>query len=309
MHSRPLCIYHANCIDGFTAAWAVWLRFGDKADYLPAAYGDTPPDVTGRDVFIVDFSYKRPLLLEMAKLARTVLVLDHHKSAAADLEPNTIGNCVEVGASIDAVGLTCTMANYEGYLAAGGDIPTVNVLFDMDRSGAGIAWDFFHPDSPRPGLVNYIEDRDLWRFALPWTRAVTTHLFSFDYDFGLWNHLREELDAAPAAFASHGETLERKHKRDVAAVLKATQRTMFIGGLDVPVANAPFTMASDAGHEMALGHPFAAVYWDTAEHRHFSLRSNDQGVDVSVIAAGYGGGGHRNAAGFKVPRDHPLAQL
>jgi len=80
-----ICIYHGNCADGFTAAWAVWKRFGDSVEYIPGVYGESPPDVTGKNVVIVDFSYKRPVLLEMTKTARTVLVLDHHKTAEADL--------------------------------------------------------------------------------------------------------------------------------------------------------------------------------------------------------------------------------
>lgn len=75
---------------------------------------------------------------------------------------------------------------------------------------------------------------------------------------------------------------------------------MVIGGYKVKVANLPYTFSSDAGHELALGNPFGACYWDTPEGRVFSLRSTDEGIDVSSIAASYGGGGHRNAAGFKL---------
>ena len=64
---------------------------------------------------------------------------------------------------------------------------------------------------------------------------------------------------------------------------------------------------SDAGHLMAQGEPFAACYWDTLDGRVFSLRSTDEGLDVSAIASEYGGGGHAQAAGFKVPREHALA--
>ena len=85
------------------------------------------------------------------------------------------------------------------------------------------------------------------------------------------------------------------------------QRRMVIAGHDVPTASLPYTLTSDAGHLMAQGEPFAACYWDTDEHRCFSLRATDDGMDVSEIAAQYGGGGHAKAAGFKVPRSHALA--
>ena len=51
----------------------------------------------------------------------------------------------------------------------------------------------------------------------------------------------------------------------------------------MPVACLPYTMASDAGELLAQGEPFAAVYWDTADHRQFSLRSRDGGMDVATI--------------------------
>lgn len=81
---------------------------------------------------------------------------------------------------------------------------------------------------------------------------------------------------------------------------------MVIDGFDVPVANLPYTLSSDAGHLMAQGEPFAACYWDTPAGRVFSLRSSDAGEDVSAVAKTYGGGGHRNAAGFQVPHSHTL---
>jgi len=97
-----------------------------------------------------------------------------------------------------------------------------------------------------------------------------------------------------------GGAIERKHFKDLAELLKVTTRRMKIAGHDVPVANLPYTMSSDAGHQLAQGEKFAACYWDTPDGRVFSLRSSDDGLDVSEIAKLFGGGGHRNAAGFKL---------
>ena len=105
-----------------------------------------------------------------------------------------------------------------------------------------------------------------------------------------------------------GAAIERKHHKDIAELVKVCRRRMVIGGTEVWVASLPYTLTSDAGHLMAQGEPFAACYWDTADGRVFSLRSQDDGADVSAIAAQYGGGGHVHASGFKVPRDHELAQ-
>lgn len=300
--AKPLCIYHGNCADGFTAAWAVWKRFGDTFDYHPGVYQDAPPDVAGRDVVIVDFSYKRAVLLEMANSARSVFVLDHHKTAAEDLA----GFLGPVGYNPDALAQQFDEQR----------MPPISVLFDMNRSGAGIAWDFFHPGKPRPRLIDYVEDRDLWRFNLPGSRAFSANLFSLAYDFHIWDRVARasDDDRKLQAFIDEGEAIERKHHKDVAELVKALKRDMTIGGYRVPVANLPYTLTSDAGHLMceewngdwhddgvsAAMPPFAACYWDTPKGRVYSLRSVGN-FDVAAIAAKYGGGGHKNASGFTLP--------
>jgi hypothetical protein len=151
---------------------------------------------------------------------------------------------------------------------------------------------------PRLPLIDRLEDRDLWRFRFPDTRAIQVTVFSHPYDFAVWDHLMtSHLDT----LRTEGEAIERKHHKDVAELVGATRRTMIIGGYVVPVANLPYTLTSDAGHLMCQGQPFAACYLDTPKGRSFSLRSTDAGVDVSGVAQIFGGGGHRNAAGFLAP--------
>ena len=313
---KIVVIYHGNCADGFTAAWACREKFGDEAEYVPAHYGNEPPDVTDRDVILVDFSYKNDVLRRLARKARSVLVLDHHKSAAEDLadDPRTApGPAIlrmdnwEQPLTWDRVRAAVEMDRNEGITGCCG--ATIYAYFDMHRSGAGIAWDFFHPNTPRPHLVNHVEDRDLWRFALPCTREIQSAVFSYPYDFEVWDRLADSFDSfGHSALASEGAAIERKHHKDVAELVKVCQREMTISGHVVPVASLPYTLTSDAGHLMAQDKPFAACYWDTADRRVFSLRSTDDGMDVAAIAESFGGGGHARASGFQVPRDHPLAQ-
>jgi len=310
-----ICIYHGNCADGFTAAWAVWKRFGDSVEYIPGVYGESPPDVTGKNVVIVDFSYKRPVLLEMTKTARTVLVLDHHKTAEADL--------AQGGGEqrFMAMGIFTGPVHWQRYLDNLAQDEMENVgclvytLFDMERSGAGIAWDFFHPDTRRPNLVNYVEDRDLWRFKLEQSRECNAFIFAHAYTFENWELMELLLETNPSAAMDGGAAIELKHHKDVAELVAKLRREMVIGGQWAPVANLPYTLTSDAGHLMCgpyaspnlqgemVTPPFAACYWDTPDGRVFSLRSDDSqgGADVSEIAKSYGGGGHKNAAGFTMP--------
>lgn len=313
---KPLCIYHGNCADGFTAAWAVWKRFGDAFDYHAGVYQNPPPDVTGRDVVLVDFSYKREVMRAMRghgrNKARSVLVLDHHKSAAEDLSVQDGNFCINIANWTGPLTWDRHLENAAMDLNEGA-VDSVYCLFDMHRSGAGIAWDFFHPGVARHPLVNYVEDRDLWKFSLPGSRNIAAFVFSYHYEFPLWDEMARFVEHAQPEAERAGAAIEQKHHKDVKELVAALRQEMVIGGHWVPVANLPYTLTSDAGNLMCSAYqspnlqgeivtpPFAACYWDTAEGRVFSLRSVEGGLDVSEIAKQYGGGGHRNASGFRLP--------
>lgn len=275
----PLVIYHHNCADGFGAAWVFHHYFrvatiGRYPKFVPGRYGYAPPDVAGREVYLVDFSYKRDVVAKMIDQAARVTLIDHHQTAIQDL--------------------------------AG--LPGLISYTDMHRSGATLAWDYLFPREARPLLLGHIEDRDLWRFKLAHTREIGAAIFSLPYDFETWDRLMAADAHDLVALTAQGAAIERKHRKDVAELVATCRRHITIAGHQVPVASLPHVFASDAGQLMSAGQPFAACYWDTAEHRQFSLRSSDAGLDVAAIAEGFGGGGHRNAARFRVTRDHELAR-
>ena len=286
--NRPLVIYHGNCADGFSAAWCFWRKYGNGADYVAGVYQQDPPDVTGRDVFLVDFSYKRPVVEAMLAKANSVTLIDHHKTAMEDLRP--------------------LFEPHEFERLAHGTEPRHRWYCDLNRSGATLAWDYLFPAEDRPLLLGHVEDRDLWRFKLPGTREIQAYVFSHEYSFELWDKLMGADQVELLKMTAAGAAIERKHHKDVAELVGVCKRRMVIGGHDVPVASLPYTLVSDAAHLMARGEPFAACYWDTAEGRTFGLRATDEGLDVSEVAKLYGGGGHAKAAGFKVPRRHDLAR-
>lgn len=273
---KQLVIYHANCTDGFTAAWCFHHAAPDTFDFLPASYGQQPPDVAGRQVYLVDFSYPREQLLAMAEAAAGVTVLDHHQSAEAAL--------------------------------SGLSHPKLHIHFDMQRSGAGMAWDFLFPQQHRPRFLGFVEDRDLWRFSFVETKASHAYLGSVPHTFEKWDEIMLGNITQQTIALAQGEALVRLVEKQVADAVRSTQRSAVIGGQIVPMANVPGFLASDAGHFMNEGVPFAATYFDTEQRRCFSLRSRPDGADVSLIAGQYGGGGHKHAAGFSVPREHELAR-
>ncbi len=271
--SKKLCIYHGNCLDGFAAAWAVRHSLADSVEFYKGIHQQPPPVVDGRDVVLVDFSYKRSVLEKMLETASSIIILDHHVSAEQELSD----------------------------LLNSGQI---DGLFDMSKSGAVLAWEWFNPDQKAPVLIRHIQDRDLWSFKLDGTREICSALSSYPSDFQVWDKLMTRNEQQLTDLRREGEAIERKLQKDIEQLITSGVRRMTIAGYDVPVLNAPAAYVSDAGHIMSVGEPFAACYWDHANGRSFSLRSNGQGdansIDVAEVAKIYGGGGHKNAAGFTV---------
>ncbi|HEY9148938.1 MAG TPA: DHHA1 domain-containing protein [Gammaproteobacteria bacterium] len=267
--TQPLVIYHANCLDGFGAAFAAWLHFSAReieADYFAAKHGSEPPECAGREIYIVDFSYKRAVLKQICAVAERVTILDHHISAQEDL-----------------AGLADEHDN-------------LHVVFDMEKSGAVLSWEYFH-QMPPPLLLQHVQDRDLWRFKLDGTDAINTALMSYPFTFAFWQEVNTSAERLQQ-LRGEGETINRFRRQLIEQYKK---RAVFstIAGHQVPVVNAPHAIISELLGELALEHPFAVGYQDHGNKRSWSLRSRkDGGEDVAKIAEKFGGGGHRNAAGF-----------
>ena len=267
---KPLCMYHGLCADGFTAGWVVWKFHGEgRVEFHAASHGDPPPEVGEREVYLVDFSYPRPVIEAMTRRATKLTVIDHHITAAHELEG---------------------LIRHDG---------VIDGVFDMNKSGCLLTWEWFFRDTYPPPALLAVNDRDLWRFELPWTRKIFSALTSYPYDFAVWEMLMEadRLDS----LRQEGIALERKQRKDIAEIIATGSHLITIAGHTVPACNVPSPWASDAGHLLAQGHPFAACFWIDGERIAFSLRSAPDGLDVSEIAKRFGGGGHPHAAGFKRP--------
>lgn len=271
--SVPLIIYHGTgCLDGFGSAYAAYCFFkkvkGVDAEYIAAGHGDTLDiSVDGRDVYIVDFSYKRPILSAICDKANKVVILDHHESAQNDLD-----------------GLDEQYSN-------------LTIVFDMNRSGAVITWEYFHQE-PVPPLLAHIQDRDLWQFRIPDSKHVNAALMSYPYEFELWDEFSNSIDHFKTLIVE-GRAINRFRNKMIETYKK---KVVFgkIAGFTVPIVSCPNVITSELLSELAVGHPFAASYSDRGDKRGWSLRSSKEGQNVANIAAAFGGGGHPNAAGFGV---------
>ncbi len=260
-----LIIYHAECLDGFGAAYAAWYCLGDSAIYHPAKYGEELPDCTGKDVYFLDFSAPKEKMRQIAKVAKSVTVLDHHKTAESDLT-ELLRERVILGE------------------------------FNMTRSGCVLAWQYFNYDIPVPMILKYIEDRDLWKFELESTKSICAALFSYPQDFEFWH---DNIINCESSLLIEGEAILRQHNRQL-DMLKNNATLAHIGSWHIPTVNANYMFASDLGNILSVGHPFAAVWYEANGRRYYSLRSQKDGIDVSEVAKQFGGGGHINAAGFSL---------
>lgn len=290
---EPLCIYHAGCQDGQAAAWVVWKYFKGYVELEPMQYGDSAPleeKLRGRNVVFVDFSLPHDAIIRMAEYTATILILDHHVTAQKELEGFPVpGGPYDPERWFDEEPFGC-----------------IRCLFDMKRSGASMAWDYFF-GGRRPRLINLVEDRDLWRFKFdPYTRSIHSYLTLQTFDPEQWQSLASRLESEVGleTAKAQGAAINQYIMQQIDYVLRKNVRYVKIAGCSVPFVNMYYGWASEAGNLLAKGHQFAATYYDTDKERIVSLRSDGDSLmsfDVSQIAKSYGGGGHKHAAGFKVP--------
>lgn len=295
---RPdIVIYHDKCMDGFTAAWACWKRWGDAPEYIACNYGLAPPAaLDGKHVLIVDFSFPEALLRDMVENGRaaSVVILDHHKTAEVDLAP--FQRCKHKPERFTPA----VAASMNADLERNGYLP-ISALFDMDRSGAGMAWDFAMREQPRPMLVDMVEDRDLWRFGLgDGSKFLHLALTSGEATFQRWDEAERDIDR----FVERGQAIAAYRDSLVDEIVERAVVVVIDDEYGMGV-DCPYGLASDVGHRLLDDWPdtrFAAAIVRGEKTVSYSLRSRDDRADVSALAKKFGGGGHRNAAGFKVPR-------
>lgn len=307
---KTYVLYHAGCFDGFGAAWVAHDALGDDATYIPYNWNTpTPPMDDGSRVLMFDVCMPRKQLLELKIRMAEVLVKDHHKSAMDDCkgdgtvvvdDPNTGRITVPCG-ECDGTGLV----KHYGCANCGG-LPFT--YFDMNHSGAMLAWQHFFPSDSTdwrdvPILVTWLEDKDLWLFKHKDTRAAMAALRSHPMTFEAWNKLGERaytlVEEGRVALALTEEVVKR-------TVNEA--RMGVIGGHQVPIVNSTAHW-SEIGEAMLAkfpSHPFSASYYDANDgNRRWQLRSRPD-FDVSLIAKQFGGGGHKQAAGFTTSAPPPL---
>lgn len=264
-------IYHADCTDGFGAAYSAWKLLGNRAEYHACKHGTPPPDVKNKNVVILDFSFNNATTKKMIEEAEGLLVIDHHKSAMVELH----------------------------------DIS--NTHFDMTKSGAILSWEFFHPGKEPPKFIRYIQDRDLWTWELDYSKEFSAAFDMVPFEFEEFEKFEDDSVFDDAV--KRGSYILAYSKTVVKKVCEKAQPRK-LDDKEVLVVNASHWM-SEIGTRLAPDCDFAMIwYWDhDAKETKVSLRAFHDTVDVSEIAKKFGGGGHKKAAGFQLPKNKHVEDI
>ncbi len=270
---KTIILYHSHCPDGFGGAYAAWKKFGDAATYIGVQHGNPPPEETkGANVYLIDFCYTGNVMDELVKNAATLVVLDHHQG---------IGDVVT------------RMPEY---------------VYDVNRSGATIAWSYFHPGVPAPELLAFVEDDDLFRFKLSETKPVLAYLSVIPFTFEGWDELARKLADPNERLAFMDTAFAYREYFDLlVAHAVARARLIRFEGYECYLGEAhPLKpMESAVGNALARKKgPLALIVHARRTAVRVSLRG-DGSVDVAAIARKYGGNGHPSSAAFSFPWGTP----
>ncbi|AVP58104.1 DHH family phosphoesterase [Pulveribacter suum] len=270
---QPLVLYHGRCADGFAAALAAWRFYGGQVECVGLTHGqitsvqDLPP-LQGRSIYVLDFAFGPELLAAIDAQAARLVLLDHHKSAAEQL-----------------AGFECRCGV---------------VHFDMHKSGARLAWEFFYPEQPLPDLARFVEDRDLWTWQFAQTAGFVAALDMEPFDFERWNDIASFTPEQVAAFVARGQAMDEKFRHLAQDVARAARPLVFNGEAGLAV-NAPGAFHSLVGEMVSQKSGTFALMWTVGEDGQIKVGLRSQrGYDCSPLAVSMGGGGHAQACGFRM---------
>ncbi|WP_394755491.1 DHH family phosphoesterase [Rhodoferax sp.] len=271
---QPLILYHGrNCPDGFAAALAAWLYYAGQAEFLGLDHGDIKsvddlPALAGRAVYILDFSFSPEITRQIEERCAKLVMLDHHKSAADKLS-----------------GFACRCGV---------------VHFDMHKSGARLAWEFFQPEQALPDLVRFVEDRDIWVWQYPESAAFLAALDMEPFKFERWRDIAAFDAAQLVSFVVRGRAMDEKFSKLATDIAEGAQPLSFNDQHGLMV-NAPGVFHSLVGEILCKKSGTFALMWsvDKSGQVKAGLRS-ERGFSCIPLAESMGGGGHAQACGFKM---------
>lgn len=275
MVKKIAVLYHANCPDGFGAAWTAWKKFGGKAEYFPIPANQSGNQLgkiilKNKEIYFLDVCPSPSQLQELIKVNPSVTIIDHHLT-----NRETVRNASQW-------------------------------YFDLNHSGSILTWQYFHADKKIPKLLRYIENYDLWSFKLPHAKEIIPIIQITDFNFKNWDKLARDFEKTKKFrdYIKKGR-LFLEYQKNTMKKITAKACPVKFAGVNVLAVNSPI-FNSEIGNILSKKRfPFSIVWEEANGEVHVSLRSAGK-IDVSKIAKKYGGGGHKNAAGFSWPLNKKL---
>ena len=257
-------LYHVNCWDGFGGAWVAWKKFKDSATYIGVDYNSEPPKgLVGKEIYLIDFCYKKGQMDKLVRENLNVVALDHHITRKAEVQ-----------------------------------IAKEHV-FDNDHSGAFIAWKYFFPKKRVPNLIQYVQDNDLWKFRVKKSKEIMLAVNLHPYSFSVWDKISRDLEKKNkrSRYIIQGEAI-LDYVQMLAREMSFNADKVILGGVKALAVNAQRFIRSELGNTLTkMGVDVGIVWYAKRDEIHVSLRSNGK-VDVAKLAEKFGGGGHEKAAAF-----------
>jgi hypothetical protein len=271
-HKDISVLYHGGCPDGFGAAYAAWKKLGDIADYIPVKHQEPIPEhLEGKELYLLDFCYPQEDMDHLLKNAKSLVIIDHHEGVQSLIE----------------------------------SIP--KHIYSVEHSGATLSWKYFHPDTPTPTFLQYVEDADLFRKIPDDERAIITYCYAQPFRFDVWDeHIRRTEDLAERAkIVERGSAYQEYFKLLSTQLAGDATLVTFEGYTCYLVAGEKMFITELANNLRKIHPPFALVVRAGATGLRVSMRS-DGSVNVAELAARYGGNGHFNSSAFSIPYGAPI---
>ena len=277
--------FHSPCQDGLASAW-VASKYAKEHNLNYEFVGISnnskgfETDITNKNIIFFDYAPDQIQLQLLNQQAKQFFIVDHHKTNEERLRSLT------------------------------------NVIFKMDKSGVGLAWEYFYPEetTPMPLFLEMIQDRDLWTWKIHNSRPFCYGFFNYtcltntlEESFKLFDSVHRDQTKFDEILAI-GIILEKRKQKQIEGIIKkVSTKTYLYKGNKVCIVNCDHELASDLGNMILKTYDYDfTVCWrydHLSEEYWLSLRA-DGNVDVSEICKELGGGGHKNASGCST-KIHP----
>lgn len=277
-----IVFYHENCLDGFASSYVAWKKFKEKAEYIPLSHTVKGIDVLkskkikindlkDKEIFFIDFCLKDSEMNKILKIAKSLAVLDHHESRK-DFVKSLSGS-----------------------------------VYGEKISGAYIASKYFFPKNKVPKLIEYISINDTYTFSKEEKikkieKNIISYLVTLEYDFKVFQKTEKDFEDKNKLLEiiKLGNILNTNYLKLVETQVEKAKLIDF-EGYKVYAINASSIFRNELGHKLAQKSKskFSLIY--TFEDRELKISMRGDGkVDLSKLAEKFGGGGHFNAAAFKM---------